>query len=81
VIVAAIIAVLAAPALYLVGLWTLFGEWLATIWSLLAASTLVPNWLLGLFAICAIIVAGLLGTSLRPRRESPDPDRCEGTDS
>jgi hypothetical protein len=80
VITAAIIAVLAAPALYLLGLWALFAEWLAMGWSFLAESTLVPNWLLALLTICAIIVAGILGTALRPDRESADPDKSEPTD-
>ena len=79
-IVAAIIAVLAAPALYLVGLWTLVGDWLGVLWRFLAESTLVPNWLLGLLAICAIIVAGMLGAALRPTKEIPDPDEGERTD-
>lgn len=87
VIAAAIIAVLAAPALYLLGLWALFEGWLRTLWSLLAEfhrflgeSTLVPNWLLGLFAICVIIVAGILGASLRPTRETADPEKGEPPD-
>ena len=77
VITAAIIAVLAAPALYLIGLWALFAEWLGMGWRFLADSTLVPNWLLVLFTICALIVCGILGTSLRPTRESTDPEKNE----
>ena len=77
---AAIIAVLAAPALYLLGLWAVFADWLATIWSFLAESTLVPNWLLALLTICAFIVAGILGTALRPPRESAFPEPSEPTD-
>ena len=70
--VAAIIAVLAAPALYLLGLWSLIAEGLGMGWRFLADSTLVPNWLLAFLTICAIIVAGILGTALRPDRESRD---------
>jgi hypothetical protein len=77
---AAIIAVLAAPALYLIGLWALVAEWVSTTWYFLADSTLVPNWLLGLFAICMIIVAGMLGASLRPPRKSAAPENDEPTD-
>jgi hypothetical protein len=40
----------------------------------------VPNWLLALLTICAIIVAGILGTALRPDRESADPETSEPTD-
>ena len=77
---AAIIAVLAAPALYLLGLWAVVAEWLVLGWSFLAESTLVPNWLLALLTICAIIVAGILGTALRPPRESAYPETSEPTD-
>jgi hypothetical protein len=59
---------------YVLGLWSDLGGWLNELWHFLAASTLVPNWLLGIFAICAIVVAGLLGAGLRPsraRRPSP----------
>ncbi len=77
---AAIIAVLAAPALYLLGLWAVFAEWLAMGWGFLAESTLIPNWLLALLTICAIIVAGILGTALRPPRESAYPETNEPTD-
>jgi H+/Cl- antiporter ClcA len=80
VITAAIIAVLAAPALYLIGLWALFAEWLGMGWRFLADSTLVPNWLLVLLTICALIVCGILGTSLRPTRESADPEKGEPPD-
>jgi hypothetical protein len=80
VITAAIIAVLSAPALYLLGLWTVFAEWLGMGWRFLAESTLVPNWLLALLTICAFIVAGILGTAMRPTRESADPENCERTD-
>jgi hypothetical protein len=80
VITAAIIAVLAAPALYLLGLWAVFAEWLAMGWSFLAESTLVPNWLLAFLTICAIIVAGILGAALRPPRESAYPETDEPTD-
>jgi hypothetical protein len=76
---AAIIAVLAAPALYLLGLWAVVADWLFLGWSFLAESTLVPNWLLALLTICAIIVAGMLGTALRPPRESAYPE-AEPTD-
>jgi hypothetical protein len=71
-ITAAIIAVLAAPALYLLGVWSLIAEWLGMGWRFLADSTLVPNWLLAFLTICAIIVAGILGTALRPDRETRD---------
>jgi hypothetical protein len=77
---AAIIAVLAAPALYLIGLWALFAEWLGMGWRFLADSTLVPNWLLVLLTICALIFAGILGTALRPTRQSADPEKNEPTD-
>jgi hypothetical protein len=77
---AAIIAVLAAPALYLLGLWAVVADWLILGWSFLAESTLVPNWLLALLTICAFIVAGILGTALRPPRESAYPDTSEPTD-
>ena len=77
---AAIIAVLAAPALYLLGVWAVFADWLAMIWSFLAESTLVPNWLLALLTICALIVAGIFGTALRPPRESAFPETSEPTD-
>ena len=77
---AAIIAVLAAPALYLLGLWAVVAEGLVLGWSFLAESTLVPNWLLALLTICAIIVAGILGTALRPPRESAYPETSEPTD-
>ena len=80
VITAAIIAVLAAPALYLLGLWAVFAEWLAMGWRFLAESTLVPNWILALLTICAIIVAGILGAALRPTRESAYPETDEPTD-
>lgn len=59
---------------YFLGLWSDLGGWLNDLRHFLAASTLVPNWLLGIFAICAIVVAGLLGAGLRPtraRRPSP----------
>ena len=68
--VGAIIAVLAAPALYLLGLWSLIAEGLGMGWRFLVDSTLVPNWMLAFLTICAIIVAGILGTALRPDRES-----------
>ena len=80
IITAAIIAVLAAPALYLLGPWAVLAEWLAMGWGFLAESTLVPNWLLALLTICAIIVAGILGTAMRPTRESADPEKGEPTD-
>jgi hypothetical protein len=77
---AAIIIVLAAPGLYLIGVWALFAEWLGMGWNFLAESTLVPNWLLVFLTICAIIVAGILGTALRPPRESAYPETSEPTD-
>ena len=76
---AAIIVGLAAG--YFMGLWSLLGEWLRTLWYLLAESTLVPNWLLGIFAICAIIVAGLLGASLRPTRRADRPSQIHAQDN
>jgi hypothetical protein len=66
VVAAAIIIALAVG--YFIGLWSLLGEWLSALWHLLAGETLVPNWLVGIFAICSLIVAGLLGASLRPTR-------------
>ena len=71
-ITAAVIALLAAPALYLLGLWAVIAEGLGMGWRFLADSTLVPNWLLAFLTICAIIVAGILGTALRPDRETRD---------
>jgi len=79
-ITAAIIAVLAAPALYLIGLWAVVAEWLGMGWRFLAESTLVPNWLLVFLTICAIIVAGILGTALRPTRERADAENGEPPD-
>ena len=78
-VVVAIIAVLAVG--YFIGLWSLLGEWLSELWTLLAESTLVPNWLLGVFAICAIIVAGILGASLRPTRRVERPSRIHAQDN
>jgi len=75
--VGAIIAVLAAPALYLLGLWSFVAEGLGMGWRFLADSTLVPNWLLAFLTICAIIVAGILGTALRPDRETRDRGDAE----
>ena len=77
-IVAAVILALAIG--YFLGLWSDLGGWLSSLGNFLAASTLVPNWLLGLFAICAIIVAGLLGAGLRPTRKSVDPEKDEPTE-
>ena len=77
VITAAIIAVLAAPALYLLGLWAFFAEWLGMGWRFLTDSTLVPNWMLLLLTISALIVCGILGASLRPTRETADSDKEE----
>ena len=77
---AAIIIVLAAPGLYLIGLWAFVAEWLGMGWRFLAESTLVPNWLLAFLTICAIIVAGILGTALRPTRETVDPEKGEPPD-
>ena len=79
-----IIALAIAAALvvgYFIGLWSLLGEWLNELWYLLADSTLVPNWLLGIFAICAIIVAGILGASLRPTRRAARPSRIHAHDN
>ena len=53
------------------GLWSTLSAWVAGMGRFLAASTEVPNWLLGLFALCAVIVAGWLGASLRPQRARP----------
>jgi fatty acid desaturase len=80
VVTAAIIVALAAPALYLVGVWALFAEWLGMGWAFLADSTLVPNWLLVFLTICAFIVCGLLGAALRPTREAADPENHEPPD-
>jgi ABC-type dipeptide/oligopeptide/nickel transport system permease component len=77
-VIAAVIVALAIG--YFLGLWSELGGWLNDLWHFLAASTLVPNWLLGLFAICAIIVAGLLGAGLRPTRKSADPENNEPTE-
>ncbi len=77
---AAIIIVLAAPGLYLIGVWAFVAEWLGMGWRFLAESTLVPNWLLAFLTICAIIAAGILGTALRPTRETIDPEQGEPPD-
>ena len=53
------------------GLWSTLSAWAHALARFLAASTEVPNWLLGLFALCAVIVAGWLGASLRPERARP----------
>jgi hypothetical protein len=74
---AVLIIAMAFPAVWLLGLWSLIGEWLAVLANFLADSTLVPNWILGLLAICAIIVAGLFGASLRPPPKSTNPDQDE----
>lgn len=74
---AVLIIAMAFPAVWLLGLWSLVAEWVAVLSSFLAESTLVPNWLLGLLAICAIIVAGLFGASLRPSQETTDPEKDE----
>ena len=74
---AVLIIVIAFPVVWVLDLWSLIGEWLAVLSGFLAASTLVPNWLLALLAICAIIVAGLFGASLRPDREPADSDKEE----
>ena len=73
----ALIVVMAFPVAWLLGLWSLIGDWLTILASFLADSTLVPNWILGLLAICAIIVAGLFGASLRPPPKSTDLDQNE----
>ena len=73
----ALIAAAALPAAWLLGLWSTIASWLDLLWSFLAAETLVPNWLLALLALCAIIVAGWFGALLRPRRERPDPEKEE----
>jgi ABC-type dipeptide/oligopeptide/nickel transport system permease component len=73
-------AIIALAIGYFLGLWSDLGGWLNDLANFLAASTLVPNWLLGLFAICAIIVAGLLGAGLRPTRKSTDPEKNEPTE-
>jgi hypothetical protein len=67
----AVVVIVALIGGYFLGLWSTLAGWLSSLWYFLTESTLVPNWLLGLFAICAIIVAGWLGASLRPRRRSP----------
>jgi len=66
---------------HFLGLWSELGGWLNSFWSFLASSTLVPNWLLGFFAICAIIVAGLLGSALRPRRNALRPSPISAQDT
>jgi hypothetical protein len=73
----ALIAAAALPAAWLLGLWSSIAGWLELLASFLAAETLVPNWMLALLALCAIIVAGWFGASLRPTRESTDPDKDE----
>jgi len=71
------VAIIALAIGYFLGLWSDIAGWLTELWYFLAASTLVPNWLLALLAICAIIVAGLFGAFLSPRRESRDPQNNE----
>ena len=63
------------------GLWSNLSGGLVTLGRFLAASTEVPNWLLGLFALCACVVAGWLGASLRPERSRPHraPIRSQAT--
>ncbi|MBL6618572.1 MAG: hypothetical protein ISP49_04805 [Reyranella sp.] len=73
----ALIAAMAFPVAWLLGLWSLIGDWLTILAGFLADSTLVPNWILGLLAICAIIVAGLFGASLRPPPKSTATDQNE----
>jgi hypothetical protein len=65
------VAVVVLAGGHLLGLWSTLGSWLEGLWYFLADSTPVPNWLLGLFALCAVIVAGWLGAALAPRRRSP----------
>jgi hypothetical protein len=69
-----VIALLALPALWLLGAKSLIAGWLEDLWALLAGSTLVPNWALALLILCALIVAGLFGAALAPRKESADPE-------
>jgi hypothetical protein len=76
---AAAIVVLALG--YFLGLWSDLGRWLGGLWYLLAGSTLVPNWLLGVFALCAIVVAGLLGAGLRPVRDTRRPSPISTQDN
>jgi hypothetical protein len=66
---------------YFLGLWSDLGGWLNDLRYFLAASTLVPNWLLGIFAICAIVVAGLLGAGLRPTRNARRPSPISTQDN
>lgn len=67
----ALLAVVVALVVgYLLGLWSELAWALGGLWYLLVDSTPVPNWLLGIFALCALIVAGWLGASLRPSRAS-----------
>ena len=75
----AVIALLALPALWLLGAKSLVAGWLEDLWALLAGSTLVPNWALGLIILCALIVAGLFGAALAPRKESSEPEAEEPT--
>ena len=53
---------------WFLGVWSSVGRWLGGLGRFLVDETLVPNWLLGLFALCALVVAGWLGTLLRPQR-------------
>lgn len=66
---------------YLTGLWSDLAYWVDGLVGLLAASTLVPNWLLGLFAVCAVIVAGWLGAALRPSRDPRPSSSVTSEDS
>jgi hypothetical protein len=77
----AVAIVVALVVGYFMGVWSLLGEWLSALWYLLAVETPVPNWLLGVFAICALIVAGLLGAALRPTRRIERPHQIHAQDN
>jgi hypothetical protein len=77
----AAVAIVVLVAGYFLGLWSDLGGWLSGLWYFLAGSTLVPNWLLGIFAICAIVVAGLMGAGLRPTREARHPSPISTQDN
>ncbi len=74
-------AIVILVAGYFLGLWSEVGGWLSDLWYFLSASTLVPNWLLGIFAVCAIVVAGLMGAGLRPTRHVRRPSPISTQDS
>ena len=60
VIAAGIVAVAAAVATYFAGWWPKVGRAVSRLGDLAVAVTPVPNWLLALFILCAIVVLAIL---------------------